>query len=697
MPDSDWLHEWDALIDGGDGAAIEEFWLKRLEGGVEDAGAMLEALRRLRSASKKTLAAMLLELAADQSHSDGAWAARRDFLRELIRLGIGDQAGHRAGLEECVRHLWSGSPSLGRLIGHFKVRDARKPIEALEALEAWLEFDVGNVFLMVGKGPGRVVEANPQLGMLRLDLEREKRVPVPIDAARKYLTPLPPGHFLRRRLEEPQSLAAEVVGDPPRALEAVLESFAEPMAVPAIRSALQGLVGDEQWTSWWNRARKNPRVLASGSGTRVQYRLAAGGGAEDEIREEFLRVPLASRLELGRRHAGRGRELVSWMARQLVEGAGSAAANPAEAWDALALALRLGADAGDVDQVRHQLLERAGARDLLAACSDASQREAILELLPETRPDEWRAVFAEWFPSETHPRLQSLLAEKLVQAGEHARVSSLLDQVLLHAQRHASAFVWVCELAEDGPLGALIAERRGGAILVRLVELAEKKEFAPFRPRLRDVLSARGLAATIVQERITADQARRLLQILENPGELAEERAWLRRALHARFPELHVAPDVHVVPALAATVERLQEELRALREREIPEVLRAIQVAKEHGDLRENFEYHSARARQEFLSARAAKLQEDLAVVRVIDPATVDTSQVRVGTCVRLESQGGPAARELTILGPYEADPERGIISSGTEVAQTVLGREVGDEVELDGQKWKVASIRAAV
>ncbi|MFZ5786042.1 MAG: GreA/GreB family elongation factor, partial [Acidobacteriota bacterium] len=349
-----------------------------------------------------------------------------------------------------------------------------------------------------------------------------------------------------------------------------------------------------------------------------------------------------------------------------------------------------------IDLMRHQLLERAGARDLLAVCSDVSQREAILELLPQARPDEWRAAFAEWFPLETQPRLQTLMAERLFEAGERSRMGSLLDQVLLHPQRHPSAFVWVCELAETSGLGALVAERRGGAMLVRLVELAEKKEFVPLRPRLKEVLSAKGLAATILQDRITVDQARRLLQILDSPGELAEERAWLRRALHARFPELHVAPDVRVVPALAATVVRLQEELRALREREIPEVLKAIQVAKEHGDLRENFEYHAARARQEFLSARAAKLQEDLSSVRLIDPATVDASQVRVGTRVRLVPEEAAEARELTILGPYEADPGRGIVSFGTEVAEAVLGRSPGDEIQLDGRTWRIASISPA-
>jgi transcription elongation factor GreA len=215
--------------------------------------------------------------------------------------------------------------------------------------------------------------------------------------------------------------------------------------------------------------------------------------------------------------------------------------------------------------------------------------------------------------------------------------------------------------------------------------------------RLKELLSSGGLAGRVVQERLTVDQARRIVQVLDRPGELIEERNWLRRAAVARFPELRqaVAPDV--VPALASTVTRIQGELRDLLEKKIPETVKAIQAAKEHGDLSENFEYHAARARQEFLSARAANLQADLARVRVIAPATVDTDRVRVGTRVWLRASDDKAEQAVVILGPYEAEPQRGILSHGSEAAQALLERAPGESVWYDGQKWTVERIERAV
>jgi transcription elongation GreA/GreB family factor len=684
------------VIAGGDAGKMEEFWLARLEEGIGDGEAFAEALRRLRSAGKKTLAATLLEVAADEARSEGAWAGLKLFLCEMIRLSIGDGEKWRADLQECVRRLWSGRPSLDTFLKHFPLRGSRKPLATLEILETWLEHDIGGVFAMAGRGPGRVVEANPQLGMLRLDFEKERRVPVPIDAAKKHLTPLPPGHFLRRRLEERDALAAEVAGDPQGALAAIIESLGAPMGVPEIKAALSGLLDDSHWTSWWNRAKKNPRVLASGSGTRVQYRLTSEGGAGEEIRAEFAGAPLAQQVELARRHGSRSRDVGAFMAGEMLRRGREAGADPGLAWEALMLAARLGAPAEEVEAARVEVLAGTGALALLDGLGDALQRETALEFVRGHDAVGWPALFSEWLERETSTKLLSRIAKALLDADQAGTLQAFVDLVLLHPAKHPAALLWLCE-EDDAELLPLLEERRTGSLLVRLVELAERRAFSPFRGRLKEIVSGGGLAGRIVQERLTVDQARRIVQILEHPGELADERNWLRRAVTARFPELRQVAEPDLVPALAGTVTRLQAELKNLLEKQIPETLRAIQEARSHGDLSENFEYHAARARQEFLSARASELQGDLAKVRIVDPAKVDVSRVRVGTRVWLIPEAGGERRAIVILGPYEAEPEKGILSHGSEAAQALLERAPGDKVRFDGAAWTVETVERAL
>jgi len=691
---TEWLEEWDALVAAGNNGAIEEFWLERLEQGVGDPDSFLEALRRLRSAGKKTLAASLLELGEVEAGARHDLVARKLFLRELLRLGIGDGEQQRADLLACVRQLWPGSPSLESFLQHFDLATARKPFEALDMLEAWLAHDVGTVVAMAGRGPGRVVEANPKLGVVRIDFEKEKRFPMPIDAASKYLTPLPEGHFLRRRLEVRDVVAREVRDDPQAALEAILVSLGGTASATDLKAALDGIVSPAEWTSWWNKARKNERVLATGAGSRLQYRLAAasGGGAAEEILAEVDAAPLARKVELARRHGGRNRELGGALAERLVAAASLVEAEPGAAWDALAQADRFGAAAADVRAARATLVQRHGAARLLDAIGDAAQRESCLEYLRREGGDGWVSVFADRLESESHPRIITSLATSLVEAGRTAVVEAVLDRVFLNPQRAPDLFVWACEAPEEGAVTSILADRHTGALLVRLVELAERGEFAPHRARLKEVIGPSGLAVRILQERLSVEQARRLLQVLERPGELAESRAWLRRALPTRFPQLRESNEEAHIPALAATRHRLQDELKRLVEQEIPETLRAIQVARAEGDLRENFEYHAARARQELQSARAAQLQADLSRMRVIEPDTLDLSVVRAGARVTLEGDAG-ALRSLSILGPYEADPDRGVLSNQSEVAGAMLGKSVGEPVAFDGGTWRIAAI----
>lgn len=111
------------------------------------------------------------------------------------------------------------------------------------------------------------------------------------------------------------------------------------------------------------------------------------------------------------------------------------------------------------------------------------------------------------------------------------------------------------------------------------------------------------------------------------------------------------------------------------------------------GDLRENFEYKSARQRHEYLNSRAASLNGELNRVRIIDTEGMEVSEVRIGARLALTGPGGK--REMTILGPWESKPEEDVISYESEQAQELLGHKVGDTVQMGGESWTIESIAA--
>ena len=196
---------------------------------------------------------------------------------ELLRLRIGNAEEVAAGSREVRAAPVGGLPSLDQLLNDFSLVESRKPLEALDSLEAWLEHDVGGVFAMTGRGPGRVVEANPQLGVLRLDFEKEKHVPVPIDAA-QVPRPRSPRSLPAATARGEGNARGRGCARPAGRMAAILEGAGAPMSVPEIKAALTGLLPEDQWTAGGTGPGRTQRLIGGGSGSRVQYRLAGDPG-----------------------------------------------------------------------------------------------------------------------------------------------------------------------------------------------------------------------------------------------------------------------------------------------------------------------------------------------------------------------------------------------------------------------------------
>jgi transcription elongation factor GreA len=140
---------------------------------------------------------------------------------------------------------------------------------------------------------------------------------------------------------------------------------------------------------------------------------------------------------------------------------------------------------------------------------------------------------------------------------------------------------------------------------------------------------------------------------------------------------------VQKFPMTAEGLARLEEELRQLKVEERPAIIRAIAEARAHGDLSENAEYHAARERQSFIEGRIAELESIIPSVEVIDTSRLSGDQVRFGATVTIVDEESDDAKTYRIVGAYEADMKQGSISISSPLAKALLGRKVGDSVEV--------------
>ena len=137
------------------------------------------------------------------------------------------------------------------------------------------------------------------------------------------------------------------------------------------------------------------------------------------------------------------------------------------------------------------------------------------------------------------------------------------------------------------------------------------------------------------------------------------------------------------IPITAQGLEKLKKELKQLKTVERPEIIKAIAEAREHGDLSENAEYHSARDRQSFIEGRILELEDVTSRAEVIDTAKLSGETVTFGTIIRVADEDTDEEQTYTIVGPYEADISKGYISTSSPIARALIGKRVGDSAEV--------------
>ncbi|MFT7879127.1 MAG: transcription elongation factor GreA [Sulfurimonas sp.] len=136
-------------------------------------------------------------------------------------------------------------------------------------------------------------------------------------------------------------------------------------------------------------------------------------------------------------------------------------------------------------------------------------------------------------------------------------------------------------------------------------------------------------------------------------------------------------------PMLEATFKKLSQELEYLKNVERASIAKVIDEARELGDLKENAEYHAAKEKQGLMEARITELQDVVGRAQVVDPSKLPHNRVSFGSTVVLTDHDTDKEVKYSIVGAYESDPAKKLISIQSPMARALLGKEEGEEIEM--------------
>ncbi|HEX8680359.1 MAG TPA: GreA/GreB family elongation factor, partial [Chthoniobacterales bacterium] len=318
----------------------------------------------------------------------------------------------------------------------------------------------------------------------------------------------------------------------------------------------------------------------------------------------------------------------------------------------------------------------------------SGKEKRVLAIIPSALGDGWTRRAWQLMQSD-HARAVANIPRIFDENGQQAELRRLLDRGIHEHSLTSETLVWLCK-ERHGEYRDLVNPELLGAILSALERDAHNETSRG--SKLRDLLlDDRELIAdmfTGVETSVARDGMRRLM--LTPVFDELTKRSLLARIIKI-YPELESVvtgeqkeEKSESLVVSWSSLEKRRAELEEIVNKKIPENSKEIGVARSYGDLRENFEFKAAKQMQAVLMRRKVELEVMLAQARGTNFESPDTSQVSIGTVVRLRETSSAKEETYTILGAWDGDPDKQIISYQAAIGQALLGRRVGETVNLN-------------
>jgi transcription elongation GreA/GreB family factor len=572
----------------------------------------------------------------------------------------------------------------------------------------------GNFCIHKSFGAGKVVDWDLPGKKIVIDFEKSTGQTMELQFAFQKTEFIPADDFRAKKIEQIEELRTLSKSDPINLVVHLLRSHGGSMTGDALEKELCGTVIPEPgFKKWWDSTKKalresrlavvpqkrtEPIVLRTGDRSpaealvadfeaardikgmiRALEAIAADIGAFENDADALKR--LLCDIDEGAKKAARvqlGQALQLVAARDEVIGSSKALElDPA--------AVRLSDLLLSADPVK--LAEEAGALP-------SGRQRAVYEAFPDAFADVWVEKIVRVF-DRVGARGVTEIARILLERGELPALVTHLRSAIARRDLGSDALIWVCR-EHKGPSADVFSADVGASILNLLENdhlsdgprktsrlqslLGDDKNLLTDLVDIMDVNEARNFARRLLDCPVFADLEKKSLmaRIIKARPETAE----LVNGSNAKRPEeaLLVSWD---------SLERKKAELDELIRVRIPQNTKDISIARSYGDLRENFEYKSAKDLQKYLMHRKSELERDIHRARGTDFKGSNADKVNIGTIVTLTDASGTDV-EMTVLGAWDSDPEKKLVSYLSEVGKALVGREAGETVQVRDEATEV-------
>lgn len=602
-----------------------------------------------------------------------------------------------------------------RLIG---LRNREKFQSAISNFELLTHMKKGNfVFHTGGWGTGEITDVSLVREELSLEFEHVIGVQhLSFEKAFKTLLTLPPEHFYSRRFGNPDALEKEARDNPSELIRQLLRDLG-PKTAAEIKEELSDLViPSEDWNRWWQTARsklKKDTKIECPKDLKDPFRLL-----EEEVPHE---VALHKALET-KPGITATIQLVYAFLRDFPETLKNTefkASLEARFKDILSqeslnesqkLQILFFLDDLHVPKISHEIHELVshleGAADIVRSITVMGFQKRALQEIKSLRKD-WSEIYLDLLFTVDQNLLRDFILSELDTPQTKDLLKQKLNSLIIHPLSFPEVFIWYFQKVIDKKAKVPFADAQGKnrffeGLLILLDFLEKKPQHRDMAKKIISLLTSdRYLIVREIMDHSSIDEVKEYLLLATKCNTLTDHDIKILHSLgevvHPSLVKLRKDKDRVVAEENAIWTTQEGYQKTQLRMQQIATVetvnnAKEIEVARSHGDLRENAEFKAALERRDRLQSELKFLSDQINQARIITPDDVCIDEVGIGSVVHLTDSKGEHTR-FTLLGPWDADPEKHILSFQSKLAQTMKGKTVGEKFQFQGDTFTITAI----
>lgn len=694
---------------------LEEVWLGIVESNNKNLQALLEVVDLLARREEKKRAHDFLTMLVPHYRQKGLYLDALTVLKKILEYNPKEK-GIAKEIAECYSNIYKDRPYARELVSKTGIETVSDIRSAMKKLEKYFYLDQGDYVYHKSWGVGQVVSVDVVGEKVNINFEKKMNHSISMDIAPDILQKLNNDDLLVMIYARKDVLDKMIEEDPVSLIKLTLKYFKGKASVSQVRNRLvSGVILPEAWSKWWTNTKKlikkDPYIkLADGTpaSSFLELRMSPMTHHQEILEKLAITGDISRKIEITKKYISEMkntetcRETLNEITSLFIKEADSLLGkNPSLAVEGFLLLEEIqdflkgepGKYKGNIETL---IRSTESLPEFIEGINILEYRKRVLGLIKQVKPEHWQDEFMSLFFVNSGNLWEFIVKDLIAEKKQHA-IEMIALKLFNQFNAYPEHYIWFCKNGMHGRYPELYKNIDPALMFNRLIELSDNIYFKIQKGRDGDLKTIINKIKNLLEDKGT-DYAISILNdanaegvfnvVSRSKGMEDWFKVSIESVIQDRYPELFEEPgpprlDENKIYVTKEGYERKKKEFDHLMNVEFAENARDLGEAISRGDLRENAEYKAAREKQAMLVEKAERMKAELQKVVIIDPHSVHADTATPGTKVTLRHEGKTELEIYTILGPWDVDIEKGIISYLSPIGKGLLNRTAGETITI--------------